>query len=171
MADEQAPKVPDSEAQTETPPEGKADDLPEWVREKLTKANKEAARYRTEAKANADAVKRLAEIEEAQKSEEQKVAERLAAAEKRAAELEQRATLATVAADTGVSLEILSGPADNSEEAVRAYAQLVADAIKKAGEPRAPKLDPLQGVGASAPPIPTSPGLGTLRAAYEANTH
>lgn len=47
----------------------------------VKKLREEAARYRTEAKANAEAAKRLAEIEEAQKSDAEKAAERLRALE------------------------------------------------------------------------------------------
>lgn len=61
------------------------------------------------AKANEDAAKRLAEIEESQKTESEKAAERLAAAEKRAAELEMKANRAEVAAAKGVPAELLTG--------------------------------------------------------------
>lgn len=63
----------------------------------------------TAAKANEDAAKRLAEIEEASKTEAEKAAERLAAAEKRAVELEQKANRAEVAASKGVPAELLTG--------------------------------------------------------------
>lgn len=43
----------------------------------VDKLRKEAAKYRTEAKTNADAAKRLAEIEDANKSEAEKAAERI----------------------------------------------------------------------------------------------
>ncbi|MFC9769465.1 hypothetical protein [Rhodococcus jostii] len=101
------------------------DTLPDWVREKLTKANREAAKYRTEAKANADAAKRLAEIEEANKSEADKAAERLAAAEQRARELEAKAVRAEIAGDVGIPAEILSGPADQSTESLQGFAEKV----------------------------------------------
>lgn len=72
-------------SQVEAPQEGtestNIDTLPDWAREKLTKANSEAAKYRTAAKANADAAKRLAEIEDANKTESQRLSEALAAAE------------------------------------------------------------------------------------------
>lgn len=61
------------------------------------------------AKANEDAAKRLAEIEESQKTEAEKAAERLAAAERRAVELEQKANRAEVAAAKGVPAELLTG--------------------------------------------------------------
>lgn len=47
----------------------------------VKKLRDEAAKYRTEAKANADAAKQLDEIKEAQKSETEKVADRIAKAE------------------------------------------------------------------------------------------
>lgn len=53
----------------------------------VDKLRKEAARYRTEAKSNSDAAKRLAQIEEAQKSEAEKVADRIAKAEAEVAAL------------------------------------------------------------------------------------
>lgn len=48
----------------------------------VKKLREENARYRTEAKGNAEAAARLAEIEEAQKSEAQKAAEKIQALEK-----------------------------------------------------------------------------------------
>jgi hypothetical protein len=50
--------------------------------EYVAKLRKEAAQYRTEAKANADAAKRLQEIEDANKSELQKATDRLTAIER-----------------------------------------------------------------------------------------
>lgn len=69
-----------------------ADQQPEtFDAEYVKKLRAESAKYRTEAKANADAAKRLAEIEEANKTEAQKVADRLAAAEKDAADARREA--------------------------------------------------------------------------------
>ncbi len=47
----------------------------------VKKIRDEAAKYRTEARSNADAAKRLAEIEDAQKSEAEKTADRIAKAD------------------------------------------------------------------------------------------
>jgi len=69
------------------------------------------------AKANDDAAKRLAEIEEANKTEAEKTAERLAAAEKRAAELEAKALKAEVAAAKGVPVSLLTGSTQEELEA------------------------------------------------------
>ena len=91
----------------------------------VDKLRKEAAKYRTEAKANADAAKRLAEIEEANKTAEQKAAERLAEAERKAIEIEARATRAEVAAATGIPVEILAGPKDATPESGAEFATAV----------------------------------------------
>lgn len=107
------------------PQEGTEADLPDWARQSIKKANEEAAKYRTEAKANADAAKRLAEIEEANKTAEQKAAERLAEAERKAVEIEARATRAEVAASTGIPVDIIAGPKDSTAEAVTEYAEMV----------------------------------------------
>ena len=69
----------------ETPPEGEPKTFDAEYVEKL---RKEAAKYRTEAKANAGAAQRLAEIEEASKTEAEKAAERLAKAEQTAKDAE-----------------------------------------------------------------------------------
>jgi hypothetical protein len=69
----------------------------------VEKLRKENARYRTEAKANAEAAKRLAQIEESQKSEQQKLEERATAAEQRAAEFESRLVRAEVATAKGLT--------------------------------------------------------------------
>ena len=67
-----------------------------------------------EVKAKAD---KLAEFEDAQKTEAQKAQERLEAAEKRAVELELKATRAEVAATKGVPVELLSGSTQAELEA------------------------------------------------------
>lgn len=69
------------------------------------------------AKANADAAKRLNEIEDANKTELQKVAERAEAAERRAAEFESKALRTEVAAAKGVPLAGLTGSTKEELEA------------------------------------------------------
>lgn len=81
--------------------------------EYVQKLRQEAAKYRTEAKANADAAKRLAEIEEANKTEAQKLADKLAAAESKAQEAELRALRSDVSRAKGVPAELLSGTTED----------------------------------------------------------
>lgn len=106
--------------------------------EYVDKLRKEAAKYRTEAKTNADAAKRLADIEESQKSEAQKVADRIAALEREASEARSEALRARVSTETGVPVDLLHG---HDEEAIRAAAKAAIEwqeARRKSGN-RVPK--------------------------------
>lgn len=151
MSDDQTTpeNVDEAQPQEGAEPKPDLDELPDWAREKLTKANREAAKYRTEAKVNADAAKRLAEIEESKKSEEQKAAERIAAAEQRALELEAKANRADVSVETGIPADILAGPGDSSVEALTEFAEKVIEYAGRSNAPRVPKIDPNQGRNSS----------------------
>ena len=91
------PQPPAQEAAatgTEEPKPAKSDET-DW--------KAEARKWEQRAKENTEAAKRLAEIEDANKSEADKTAERLAAAEKRAAEAEARALRREVALEHKLS--------------------------------------------------------------------
>ena len=105
----------------------------------VAKLRQEAAKYRTEAKANADAAKRLAEIEEAQKSEAQKLADRLAAAEAKAQEAELRALRSDVSREKGVPADLLTGT--TAEELNAAADRLLAFRGEAPKPPVAPRGD------------------------------
>lgn len=111
----------------------------------VKKLRDEAAKYRTEAKANAKAAEELAKIQDANKSEADKQAERLAQAEERAKALEVKATRAEVASEKGIPAQILAGPEDGTPEALEAFADLVIAYTEQAGKPRPPSPDPNQG--------------------------
>src|SRR5690554_217731 len=88
----------------------------------------EARKWEKRAKENAEAAKRLAEIEEAQKSEAEKVAERLAKAERAAAEAEARALRREIALEHKLSKEdaaLLDAVSD--EDAMRRLAARLAE--------------------------------------------
>lgn len=87
----------------------------------------EARKWEKRAKANAAAAKRLAEIEEAQKSEAERVAERLAKAERAAAEAEARALRREIALENNLSKDdaaLLDAVSD--EDAMRRLAERLA---------------------------------------------
>lgn len=111
----------------------------------VKKLRDEAAKYRTEAKANAEAAKKLAEIEEANSTEAEKQAKRLAEAEERAKALEVKAARAEVASETGIPADILAGPEDSTAEAIKAYAAKVIAFTEQSGKPRPPRPDANQG--------------------------
>ena len=75
----------------------------------VAKIRAEAAKYRTEAKANAEAAKRLAEIEESNKTEAQKQAEQLAKLQQENERLQAQMLKAQVAAEKGVPADLLAG--------------------------------------------------------------
>jgi len=83
----------------------------------------EARKWEARAKENKEAAEKLAEIEEASKSEQQKQAEALAAAQARIAEFEQAAQVASwtqeVAEATGVPASALRG---STKEEIEAHA-------------------------------------------------
>lgn len=116
-----------SDTETPTPeapaaqPEAEQSRETDWKAE-ARKWEDRAKENLAKAKTNETAAQRLAEIEEANKTAEQKAAERLAEAERRAAELEARANRATVANEHGVPEAILAGPASASPEDLAAYA-------------------------------------------------
>ena len=139
MSDEQISNTEPAEGQ---PQEG---DAKTFDAEYVDKLRKEAAKYRTEAKAGADARARLAEIEEANKTAEEKAAEKLADIERRATELAAKEARTDIAAETGIPAGILAGPTDSTPEAIKAFADLVSDFLEKSGKPRSPKPDPNQG--------------------------
>lgn len=96
--------TPDPSAEPEAEPQ--AGDEPKTFDEAtVKKLRAEAAKYRTDAKANAAAAEELAQIKEAQKTEAQKAADRLAEAEAKASAAEAAAVRWKVAAKFGVSDE------------------------------------------------------------------
>lgn len=90
---------------SENAPEGTTADTPQegepevFDAEYVAKLRKEAAKHRTEAKANAEAARRLAEIEAANQTEAEKTAARLAAAENEVAEAKAEALRYRIAAE------------------------------------------------------------------------
>lgn len=105
----------------------------------------EARKWEARAKENTSAAAKLAEIEEANKTAEQKTAERLAAAEAKAAELELKAARAEVAAEKGVPMGLISG-------SNRAEMEAAADAlIAFKGTTSSPRPDPSQGAKPALP--------------------
>jgi hypothetical protein len=124
MSDEQSPPVGDESKTT-------------FDAEYVANLRKEAAKYRTEAKANAEAAATLAKYEDEKKSEADKAAERLAKAEARAVEAEAKALRREIALEHKLSSDD-AGLLDNvtDETAMRALAARLAgvEAAKEAAD-------------------------------------
>ena len=106
---------PTSTPANDQPTTPKADT--DWVAE-ARKWEARAKENAAKAKANEQAAARLAELEEAQKTEAQKLADRLAAAEKKALEAERRA----FAKDKDVPVSLVTGTTPEEWEAAAAEA-------------------------------------------------
>lgn len=118
--------------------------VPEAPQETDWKA--EARKWEGRAKENSKAAERLTELEEANKSELQKVIDRAEAAEKKIATAQAEALRLTVAARhgiTGDALDLLHG---SDEDELEAKATKLAALITDSGKPDPfPKADPSQG--------------------------
>lgn len=99
--------------------------------EYVAKLRAEAAKYRTEAKANAAAAKRLAEIEESQKTEVQRTAERIAELEREAAAAKADALKFRIGTAAGLPAEAIGRLQGATEEELRADAETLAGLLGK----------------------------------------
>lgn len=144
----EAPEAPDGAA-----PEPKVDDLPEWARESLKKANAEAAAYRKKVRDLEPLAKRAKELEDASKSDIERATEALTVAEKRAQEAELKALKLEVAAEKGLNAsqarrlvgttkEELEADADDLIDTFRSDEETVADAPRKPRERLRPGATP-----------------------------
>lgn len=150
---EQVTESTEAEAPQEDAKADETTDSKTFDAEYVEKLRKEAAKYRTEAKANADAAKRLADIEESKKSEVEKAAEKAAAAEAERDAARAEVIRFRVAAKYGISDEdadlFLTG---TDEESLVRQAERLSDRNAEASAPRAPRPDANQGrSGANGP--------------------
>jgi predicted PilT family ATPase len=133
-----AEDVPATGAPTPAPPASTpaAPPSPEDLAADLEKWKAMSRKHEEQAKANADKAKRLDALEEASKSETEKLIARAEAAEKAAAEATSKALRADVAAAKGVPAALLSGSTQEELEAA-------ADALLafKGTTPKAPSAD------------------------------
>ena len=115
------------------------DELPEWAQKELAKARGDAAKYRTKAKELEPLAAKAQELEDAGKTETQRLAEAASAAEKRAAEAEAKILRLEVAGEKGLT------PAQARRLVGTTKEELEADAdelLASFGQPQAPKATP-----------------------------
>lgn len=141
MSEQQTTDAPEAQGQENTEQAAEQPKPTETVEFWKQKAREQEKR----AKDNADAAKRLAELEDAQKTAEQKAADKLAELTAKEAALAAKEARADVASTTGIPAQILAGPEDSTPEAIQAYADLLIAHMEASGKPRAPKPDPNQG--------------------------
>ena len=142
-----------------TPAQGDADQPTEPTAEPTTAPEVDwkakSREWEKRAKENKAAADKLAELEEAQKTEQQKLAERLAEAERKAAEAELKAARSEVAREKGVPAELLVG---STAEELAEYADKL---LTFRGEaPKKPAAPPATGQGRVGSTLP-SPDIDT----------
>ena len=134
---EQTPETPAPDA-PEAPEQTTADQnveaLPEWAREAISKANKEAAGYRTKVRELEPQAQKARELEEAQMSEAQKAAERAAAAERDRDEARAEGLRYKAAATHGISEDYFDLLGTGDQDAIDARGQKLGALIKAASE-------------------------------------
>lgn len=125
------PAEPVAEAPTDKPADGPPTDKPDAkpADPKPTDTvefwKAKARDWESKSKSNSEAAKRLAQIEEANKTAEQKAAEAHAAAEKRAAEAERALMRFRVAAKAGLDADLAERLRGESEDDLLADAELL----------------------------------------------
>jgi hypothetical protein len=139
---QQSPATDAPDVQADPTPEPAPPQPQKFDADYVAKLRAEAAKYRNQAKENAAAAARLTEIEDAQKSEAEKLQAKLDAAEQRATAAEQARLRAEIAQTKGVPADLLAG---GTEEELTASAERL---LAFRGQQPAPEY----GRGTDAPP-------------------
>lgn len=158
MADTNETTTPTTEAPA--PVEAPAQEPTDW--------KAEARKWEQRAKENLSAAKRLAEIEEASKSELQKAQERAEAAEKTAARYQSEALRSRVLAEHGITSEYADLVVGDDEDALVASAKKVQSLLNAQPAPAqesASYVVPTEGTQKQAVPLNSSELEDTLKRA------
>lgn len=111
--------------------------LPAWAREAITKANNEAARYRTQVRELEPKAQQFTQLEEASKSELQRQTEALEAARQQGEQAQRDALRYRIALDHKLTSEDITRLAGQTEDELKANAEWLAS-VKAAATPPAP---------------------------------
>lgn len=115
------------EATTEQPAETQdPNTLPQWARDAITKANREAANYRTKVNELTPQAEQFKALEEASKSEAQRLAEAAEVAKRDADTARAEAIRYKAAATHGISADYFDLLGSGTEEQVSANAEKIA---------------------------------------------
>lgn len=118
------------EATTEQPAEVQdPNSLPQWARDAITKANREAASYRTKVNELTPQAEQFKALEEASKSEAQRLAEAAEAAKRDADTARAEAIRYKAAATHGISADHFDLLGSGTEDEITARAEKIASLI------------------------------------------
>lgn len=115
--------VDDPKPNDDPKPDPKPDDVDHKAEAEKWKAM--ARKHESQAKTNADAARKLKELDDAKKTDDQRSAERLAELEKKATDAEMRVLRSEVAADMGVPKELRQFLTATTQEDLEAQAELL----------------------------------------------
>lgn len=123
-----APEAPQQSA------EQNVDSLPSWAREALTKANREAATYRTQVRELEPQAEEARRLKEAQQTEAERIAARATAAERERDEARADGLRYKAAATHGIGEDYFDLLGSGDEEAINARAERIGVLMKTASE-------------------------------------
>lgn len=151
-AEPTAPEV----APAEQHPQQDFNDLPQWARDSISKANKEAANYRTQVAELKPKAQQFQQLEEASKSEAQRLAEAVESARRDADTARSEAIRYKVAATHGLSADHFDLLGSGSEDEITAratkIAALIADQARLQATLAAPTSRPVESLKPGATP-------------------
>lgn len=166
-------------APAESTPATGEDGLGDAGKKALDRMKAERDEARRQAKAHADAAKRLQEIEDAQKTAEQRNAESLSSAQRDLEQARAESARLRIGVRHGLTEDDLDLLGSGSDEEIESRAKRVAElkqaaatagaAVTATGpSPRRPAEELRAGASATPAPPPVSPGMARLRQAYGA---
>jgi dsDNA-specific endonuclease/ATPase MutS2 len=133
---------PAPEAPPQQPEQQDANTLPQWARDAITKANKEAAGYRTKLAEVQPMADQFRQLEEASKSELQRIQEAQAAAEKRAEQAAAEAIRYKAAATHGIPADHFDLLGSGTEEEITARAEKISTLLAAQAQQQTPPPKP-----------------------------
>jgi hypothetical protein len=136
VAPETAPAAP--EAPQQQPENQSPDSLPAWARESLTKANREAAQYRSQVNELKPLADQFRALEESTKSEAQRLAEAAEAAKRDAENYRAEAVRYKAAATHGIPADHFDLLGSGTEEEITARAAKLSALLAAQTQPPAP---------------------------------
>lgn len=147
-----APTPPAPPAPPETPPTSSVETQPPAQAKPETDWKAEARKHEARAKENAAAAAKLAALEEAQKTAEQKLTDRVTAAEKERDEARLDALRAKVGAAKKLPVDVVDLLKGDTEEELAAHADRLAEHFKASVRPSGPADQGPRGTAPTAGP-------------------
>jgi hypothetical protein len=172
MTEPAAPQNQPEPTAPEAQPEQNVEQLPPWAREAITKANREAANYRTQVNELKPLADQFRQLDEASKSEMQRLQEERDAAARDRDNNAAAALRYQVAIEHGIGKEDLDLLGGGTQEEIAARAARIAQMRAAAAQPAPPTAPPTAHSvpdlrpGATPPASPTGDTVESRHARY-----